>query len=139
VQKMTSVKSEFLVDSLNAMSSDVKIDPILKQSNRISNRDMSPDQSSQRQRTSFYQDQQYANMVDADNTRPLRGPRSASRSRSRSPAEASRKYLIGSNKSKHTSPSPNYRHDIASSGTYLLPLQQPDSTPSYVQTNWNTR
>jgi hypothetical protein len=50
VQKMTSVKSEFLVDSLNAMSSvqDLKIDPILKQSNVVSNRDMSPDQSSQR-------------------------------------------------------------------------------------------
>jgi len=46
MQKMTSVKSEFLVDSLNAMSSDVKIDPILKQSNIISNRDTSPDQSS---------------------------------------------------------------------------------------------
>lgn len=45
MQKMTSVKSEFLVDSLNAMSSDV-IDPILKQSNIVSNRDTSPDQSS---------------------------------------------------------------------------------------------
>ena len=42
MQKMTSVKSEFLADSLNAMSSD----PILKQSNIISNRDTSPDQSS---------------------------------------------------------------------------------------------
>ena len=81
--------------------------------------------------------------LNRENTRPLRGPRSPSKSsNSKSPLRQAR-HLIGSNKSKQSSNSPRRpTNDLSMpAGCYLLPLQRNDQYPSsYIQTeDVNTR